>query len=76
MQESFEKHNAIVIGISPDKPATHKKFIQSKDLNVVLLSDSDKSVAMKYHAYGKKIMYGKEVQGSIAALLSYKKEKL
>ena len=30
LQESFQKHNAIIIGISPDKPATHKKFIQSK----------------------------------------------
>ncbi|EEO24418.2 hypothetical protein HRAG_01475 [Helicobacter bilis ATCC 43879] len=76
LQESFEKHNAIVIGISPDKPATHKKFIQSKDLNVVLLSDSDKSVAMKYHAYGKKIMYGKEVQGIYRSTFIIQKGKI
>lgn len=61
--ESFEKLNAIVLGVSPDKTSTHKKFIQSKDLKITLLSDTDKNVATKYHAYGKKMMYGKEVNG-------------
>lgn len=60
---SFEKHNAVVIGISPDKTVTHKKFIQNKNLKIILLSDIDKVVAMKYGAYGKKVMYGKEVFG-------------
>lgn len=61
--ESFEKHNAIIVGISPDKTTTHKKFIQNKDLKIILLSDVDKSVAIKYGVYGKKNMYGKEVFG-------------
>lgn len=63
LMPEFERLNTIVVGISPDKTTTHKKFIQSKDLKVILLSDVDKSVATKYHAYGKKMMYGKEVQG-------------
>lgn len=61
--ESFESLNAIVVGISPDKIKTHKKFIQDKDLKIILLSDEDKNIATKYHAYGKKNMYGKEVMG-------------
>ncbi len=61
--ESFEKLNTIIVGISPDKIQTHKKFIQSKDIKIILLSDEDKGVATKYHAYGKKNMYGKEVFG-------------
>lgn len=76
LKESFEEHNAIIIGVSPDKPSTHKKFIQSRDLNIVLLSDSNKSVAMKYHAYGKKMMYGKEVQGIYRSTFIIKKGKI
>ena len=31
----------------------------------MLLSDTDKSIASAYGAYGTKMMYGKEVQGII-----------
>lgn len=61
----FESLNAIVVGISPDKPLTHKKFIESKNLKIILLSDENKHVATTYHVYGKKMMYGKEVHGII-----------
>lgn len=74
--ESFQKHNAIVVGISPDKTITHKKFIQSKDLKIILLSDTDKQVATKYYAYGKKTMYGKEVNGIYRSTFIIKNGKI
>lgn len=74
--ESFQQYNAIVVGISPDKTTTHKKFIQSKDLKIILLSDTDKNVATKYHAYGKKMMYGKEVFGIYRSTFIIKKGKV
>ena len=63
--ESFEAKDSIIVGISPDSPQSHQKFIAKKSLKVLLLSDTDKSVATKYGVYGKKMMYGKEVQGII-----------
>ncbi|RDU72868.1 thioredoxin-dependent thiol peroxidase [Helicobacter aurati] len=61
--QEFDALNVMVLGVSPDKVSTHKKFIQSQNLAITLLSDTDKKVALQYHVYGKKIMYGKEVQG-------------
>lgn len=63
--EAFESKNTIVVGISPDSPTCHQNFINKQSLKVLLLSDSDKSVASTYGAYGKKMMYGKEVLGII-----------
>lgn len=61
----FLAKNAVVIGISPDSTKSHQNFIDKYSLAHILLSDSDKSVASSYFAYGKKMMYGKEVQGII-----------
>ncbi|MFX0140633.1 MAG: peroxiredoxin, partial [Candidatus Hodarchaeota archaeon] len=46
----FQKLDAVVIGISPDSPESHAKFIEKKNLKVTLLSDVEK-LAIK--AYGK-----------------------
>lgn len=61
----FADKGAVVVGISPDSPKCHGNFISKHNLKVLLLSDSDKSVASAYGAYGTKMMYGKEVQGII-----------
>lgn len=61
----FEKLDARVIGVSPDSPASHQSFIAKQKLKVMLLSDPQKAVLRKYGAFGKKMMYGKEVEGVI-----------
>lgn len=61
----FSKLDCIVIGVSPDSAKSHQNFIAKQNLNVLLLSDKDKNVAASYNAYGKKMMYGKEVMGII-----------
>ncbi len=63
--KAFEKLDAVVYGCSPDSPATHQKFIRKHKLAIGLLSDQDKSVLVKYGAYGEKLMYGKPVTGVI-----------
>ena len=63
--EEFEKLGAIVIGISPDSCASHKRFIEKKELKVTLLCDTEKEVLRAYGAWGKKKMYGKEYEGVI-----------
>jgi thioredoxin-dependent peroxiredoxin len=59
----FEKHNAAVIGISPDSPASHQKFADKHSLGVLLLSDENHDVAEKYGVWKLKRMYGREYYG-------------
>jgi thioredoxin-dependent peroxiredoxin len=56
---------AVVLGISKDSVASHQKFAEKFDLPFVLLSDPDAEVMKKYQAFGKKMMYGKAVEGTI-----------
>ena len=61
----IRKLGATVIGISPDGPEAHRKFIDKYDLPFTLLCDPDKKVMEKYEAYGEKMMYGKKTIGVI-----------
>ena len=42
--KDFEKLDAVIIGVSPDSPTSHAKFIEKKDLKVILLSDENKEI--------------------------------
>lgn len=59
----LQKLDGIVIGISPDSPESHAKFIKKKNLKVILLSDVDKKVLKAYGKWGKKKFMGKEYIG-------------
>ena len=61
----FQKKDIVILGISPDSEASHKKFIAQHDLPFTLLCDPDKKVMTPYEAYGEKKMYGKVVTGVI-----------
>ena len=61
----LQKLNAEVIGISPDSPESHAKFIEKKNLKVTLLSDEDNTVLKKYGAWGLKQFRGKTYKGVI-----------
>ncbi len=56
---------AVILGVSPDSPESHQKFIDKYTLNFDLLSDLDRKVMTRYEAFGEKKMYGKTVQGVI-----------
>lgn len=62
---AFEGLDAVVLGCSPDTPASHRKFIAKHGLRVRLLSDPDHSVMAAFGAWGEKSMYGKKVTGVI-----------
>lgn len=57
------REKAVVIGVSPDPPEKHVRFIEKYQLPFLLLSDQDHKTARAYKAWGKKKMYGKEYQG-------------
>ena len=56
---------AKVYGISRDGASLHQKFIAKHELPFTLLSDPDKQLLAPLGAFGKKMMYGKEVEGII-----------
>ncbi|GAB1370671.1 thioredoxin-dependent thiol peroxidase [Candidatus Kapaibacterium sp.] len=56
---------AVVLGVSPDKASSHKKFSEKYNLNFILASDTDKSICTKYDIMGEKSMYGKKYLGVI-----------
>lgn len=53
----------VVIGVSPDSPASHQKFIAKYNLNFELLADTEKEVLNAYGAFGEKNVYGKISMG-------------
>ena len=62
---SLKKLGFTVLGISPDKPAKLKKFVEKEGLNFELLSDESTDVQQAFGVWGKKSMYGKEYMGTI-----------
>jgi peroxiredoxin Q/BCP len=54
-----------ILGISPDKIESHKRFRKKQSLNFPLLSDVDREVASSYGAFGEKKSYGKTTMGII-----------
>ena len=57
--------DAVILGISPDKPEKLKKFDEKYGLGFTLLSDPEHEVAEAYGAWGEKSMYGKKYMGII-----------
>jgi peroxiredoxin Q/BCP len=62
---ALKKSNAVVLGVSKDGIESHKKFAAKYKLPFTLLSDPKIDVMKKYGAFGKKLMYGKSVEGTI-----------
>jgi len=60
---AFEKKGAVVVGISPDKPAAQAKFKTKYELPFSLLADEEKAAAQAYGVWKEKNMYGKKVMG-------------
>ena len=68
MRDAFNElkgKNIAVVGISPDKPETQKKFDDKHNLGFSLLSDPDHKIAEAYGIWGEKKMYGKTFMGII-----------
>ena len=62
-REFLESTGAIVLGISKDSVASHKKFADVHKLNFTLLSDTSTNTIKAYGAWGKKKFMGREYEG-------------
>ncbi|MFA7331615.1 MAG: peroxiredoxin [Candidatus Delongbacteria bacterium] len=61
--EEFRALGAEVVGVSPDKPASHRKFIDGQGLGLRLLSDPEHVLLEPWGAWGLKKFMGREYQG-------------
>ena len=59
------KNGFVVIGVSPDEIAKHKKFETKHNLPFVLIADPALTIIEKYGVWGEKSMYGKKYMGLI-----------
>ncbi len=60
---AFSAKDAVVVGVSPDKPGAQAKFKQKYNLPFTLLADEEKAAAHAYGVWKEKNMYGRKVMG-------------
>lgn len=61
----FMEKGAVVIGISKDSVASHKKFEEKYGLSFPLLSDTERTVIEAYDVWKEKKNYGKVSMGVV-----------
>lgn len=61
----FDNLDAIILGVSADTTAKHRKFIDKYDLDITLLSDEDKKMCQDYGVWQLKKFMGKEFMGIV-----------
>ena len=61
----FLEKGAVVLGVSKDTVASHKKFEEKYALPFTLLSDVNKEVIQAYDVLKEKVNYGKRVLGVV-----------
>ena len=61
----FREKGAVVIGVSKDSVASHKKFEEKYGLPFTLLSDPEKDVLQAYGVWQEKKNYGKVTMGVV-----------
>ena len=60
---ALRKAGAVVLGVSRDEPASHRRFAEKFGLAFPLLSDPDASVCKAYGVYKQKSLYGRTYWG-------------
>lgn len=61
----FEELGAVIIGVSKDTVASHKKFETKYNLPFTLVSDPELIAIQAYDVWKEKNMYGKKVMGVV-----------
>ena len=61
----FREKGAVVLGVSKDSVASHKKFEEKYGLPFPLLSDEGLEAIRAYDVWQEKNMYGKKVMGVV-----------
>ena len=59
----YERRNAVVVGVSTDDAASHKRFREKHGLGFQLLTDADHETADNFGVWQQKNMYGRKIWG-------------
>jgi peroxiredoxin Q/BCP len=62
---------AVVLGVSADDVASHKRFAEKYGLNFPLLADPERQAILAYRAWGRRTFTGRSTRG-VAADLSHR----
>lgn len=65
LKGQFTRNGAVILGVSTDDLASHRKFVEKHKLSFPLLSDVDNKVAEKYGVWQEKKMAGKTYMGIV-----------
>ncbi len=65
LRPQITEKDAVILGVSKDSVASHKKFQEKFNLNFTLLSDPEMEVLKAYDVLGEKSMYGRKYLGVI-----------
>lgn len=71
---AIQATGAIVLGVSGDSAAAHRKFAEKYSLPFPLLVDEGNAVAKAFGAWGTKNMYGKTYEGIIRSTFAISPE--
>ena len=63
--EKFKEIDAVVIGVSKDSTASHRKFAAKYDLPFILISDPELKAIQAYDVWKEKKLYGKVSMGVV-----------
>ena len=61
----FTEKGAVVLGVSKDTVASHKKFKEKQELAITLLADPELEAIKAYDVWQEKNMYGKKTMGVV-----------
>lgn len=61
----LQQQGYVVLGVSSDSEASHRKFIEKQNLPFPLLADEDKNIHEKYDVWKEKNMYGRKYMGTV-----------
>ena len=70
----FIDKGAVILGVSKDTVASHKKFEEKYQLPFVLISDPELVAIKAYDVWQEKNMYGKKVMGVVRTTYSINEE--
>lgn len=65
MYPQFREKGAVVLGVSKDSVASHKKFEEKYGLPFTLLADTELEVIKAYDVWKEKKLYGKTTMGVV-----------
>lgn len=65
LKPDFDEKGAVILGVSKDTVASHRKFADKYNLEFTLLADPDLLAIQSYDVWQEKNMYGKKSMGVV-----------